>query len=49
MLTLVLSLSRISRNASKSEYLRLTTEWRSLNAGMLVYPSVEFLLIILTI
>lgn len=36
MFTLVDSLSRISLNASKSEYLRLTTEWRSLKAGMLV-------------
>ena len=36
ILTLVLSLSRISLKASKSEYRRLTTEWRNLNAGILV-------------
>jgi hypothetical protein len=34
--TLVLSLSRISLKASKSEYRRLTTEWRNLNAGIFV-------------
>jgi hypothetical protein len=40
MLTLVLSLSRISLKASKSEYRRLTTEWRNLNAGIFVYSSI---------
>jgi hypothetical protein len=40
ILTLVLSLSRISLKASKSEYRRLTTEWRNLNAGIFVYLSV---------
>jgi len=39
ILTLVLSLSKISLKASKSEYRSLTTEWRSLNAGMFVFPS----------
>lgn len=37
MFTLVDSCSSISRNASKSEYRRRTSEWRSLNAGILVY------------
>ena len=36
ILTLVLSLSSISLKASKSEYRRLTTEWRNLNAGIFV-------------
>lgn len=34
--TLALSLSRISRKYSKSEYLLRTTEWRNLKAGMFV-------------
>lgn len=37
MFTRVLSRSRTSRNASKSEYRLRTTECRSLNAGMLVW------------
>ena len=36
MFTRVLSRSRMSRKASKSEYRRRTTECRSLNAGMFV-------------
>lgn len=41
MFTLVDSRSRISRKASKSEYRRRTSEWRSLKAGMLVYGNVR--------
>lgn len=37
IVTLVLSFSRMSRNASKSEYRRRTTDCWSLKAGMLVY------------
>ena len=37
MFTRVDSCSRMSRKASKSEYRRRTTEWRSLKAGMFVY------------
>lgn len=35
--TRVDSRSSVSRNASKSEYRRRTTEWRSLKAGILVW------------
>ena len=42
MFTRVDSCSRMSRKASKSEYRRRTTEWRSLKAGMFVYHGPGF-------
>lgn len=44
MLTRVLSFSRMSRNASKSEYRLRTTECCTLNDGMLVWGQCETML-----
>lgn len=41
IVTLVLSFSRMSRKASKSEYRRRTTDCWSLKAGMLVFYEEE--------